>query len=336
MKKILLAALFSSVLMTAFAQDPHFSQFFASPMTLNPAFTGKFNGAMRISANHRNQWPSINNAFTTSTAAVDFSILNNSLPAFDTWGVGIMGLTEQSGNKILRNNYAGFSTAYSKGLDENGYHQITIGFQGIFATKKLDVSLADFQDELTSLGFTGVTQEVFSNPKVQLNYVDLNIGFLYAGSTNGVNSFYLGASLYHVNRSTESFKGGNFTLPSRLTLQGGGYFSLGQNKMFHTSLIHQRQNGASETVIGGALEFLSGDPENSQAGLYIGTWYRVNDALIPYIGMEFSNIRLGMSYDYNTSTLKTASNNRGGTELSLIYIQPSKTDGLKKLNCPKF
>ena len=44
------------------AQDPAFSQFFASPLTLNPALTGKFNGTLRVAGNYRNQWPQINNA----------------------------------------------------------------------------------------------------------------------------------------------------------------------------------------------------------------------------------------------------------------------------------
>ncbi|MCF8340970.1 MAG: PorP/SprF family type IX secretion system membrane protein [Chitinophagaceae bacterium] len=336
MKKIILVFLLLGFWSITFAQDPHFSQFFSSPMTLNPAQTGKFNGVLRFAANHRNQWPSINNAFTTSTASLDFSILNSKLPTYDTWGIGFVGLTEQSGNKILRNNYVGFSTAYSKGLDENGYHQLAIGFQGVFASKRLDVSLADFQDELTSLGFTGVTQEVFSNPKVQLNYMDLNVGFLYTGSTNGLNSFYVGTSLYHVNRSTETFKGGNFTIPPRLTIQGGGYFPVGEGKIFHTSFIHQIQNGAKETVIGGAMEFMNGDAESNAGGIYVGAWYRLKDAIIPYFGMEFSNLRVGISYDYNNSTLKPASNNRGGTEISLIYIQPARNEGIRKTNCPKF
>ena len=62
------------------AQDPNFSQFFASPLTLNPALTGKFDGVLRVAGNHRNQWPTINNAFITSTASVDFGILKNNLP----------------------------------------------------------------------------------------------------------------------------------------------------------------------------------------------------------------------------------------------------------------
>ena len=44
----------------ASAQDPHFSQFFSSPLTLNPAFTGKFFGTYRVAGNYRNQLADFN------------------------------------------------------------------------------------------------------------------------------------------------------------------------------------------------------------------------------------------------------------------------------------
>src|SRR5690242_16348712 len=76
------------------AQDPGFSQFFASPLTLNPALTGKFNGVVRVAGNYRNQWPTINNAFITSTISVDAPILTGRLPENDTWGIGLMAMTD--------------------------------------------------------------------------------------------------------------------------------------------------------------------------------------------------------------------------------------------------
>src|SRR6201992_3436683 len=98
------------------AQDPGFSQFFASPLTLNPALTGKFNGVLRVAGNYRNQWPSINNAFITSTVSVDAPILTNKLPVNDTWGIGIMGMTDKTASGILNDNYIGISTAYHLAL----------------------------------------------------------------------------------------------------------------------------------------------------------------------------------------------------------------------------
>ena len=100
---LFIIAVFGSL--TGFCQDPHFSQFFVSPLTLNPAYTGKFNGEYRFSGNYKKQWPTINNAFTTSTAAIDFGILKNNIPEHDTWGIGFMALNDQSGNKILNNSF---------------------------------------------------------------------------------------------------------------------------------------------------------------------------------------------------------------------------------------
>jgi type IX secretion system PorP/SprF family membrane protein len=318
------------------AQDPHFSQFFASPLTLNPAYTGKFDGSFRVAGNYRNQWPTINNAFTTATASVDFPILTGILPENDVWGVGIMGLNDRSGNKILNNNFLTLSTAYHKGLDENGYHQISVGFQGTLANKRLDISQADFQDELTALGFTGVTQEIFNNQQVVVDYFDFNAGVMYYGTTNGENHFYGGVSIYHVNRPAESFRGGAFTLEPRVTIHGGGYFPMGQYKTFHGSMLHQRQAGASETVVGGAVAFNVNYSEDDPIELYTGLWYRFNDAFIPYVGLDIAGFRLGFSYDINNSSLSTASNRQGGTEISLIYIRRPSDPNLRKLNCPKF
>lgn len=323
-------------LLKAEAQDPHFSQFFASPLTLNPAYTGKFDGNFRVAGNYRNQWPTINNAFTTATVSLDMPILASRLPEFDTWGVGVLALNDQSGNKILNNNYLAFSTAYQKGLDENGYHSITLGFQGTYANKRLDISRADFEDELTALGFTGVTSEIFSNNQVVVNYFDLNTGFIYSGTTNGLNSFYLGASVYHINRPKESFQGGNYLLEPRLTLHGGGYAPIGQYKMLHGSFIHQRQAGASETVLGGAVSFNVNYDEDNPIDLYAGMWYRVNDAFFPYLGLELNGLRLGFTYDINNSSLNTATNSRGGAEFSLIYIRRPSDPNMRKMNCPKF
>ncbi|MGN6495037.1 MAG: PorP/SprF family type IX secretion system membrane protein [Agriterribacter sp.] len=337
MKKILPLLTMLTVCVFSYAQDPHFSQFFSSPLTLNPAYTGKFDGTFRVAGNYRNQWPTINNAYTTATASVDFNILQNSIPEFDTWGIGVMGMNDQSGNKILNNNFISLSTAYHKALDENGYHTVTVGFQGTYAAKRLDISKADFEDELTALGFTGVTQEVFNNNNnVAINYFDVNAGLLYSGSTNGDNNFYLGVSSYHVNRPKESFIGGKFFLNPRVTIDGGGYAPIGRITTFHGSFIHQRQAGATETVLGGALDFALNEDGDYPANLYAGLWYRFGDAFIPYVGIEFAGLRIGYSYDVNNSSLNTASNSRGGNEISLIFIKKPSDPNRKKLGCPKF
>src|SRR2546430_13248645 len=102
MRKFILVTLCITHALFSRAQDPHFSQFFASPLTLNPAFTGKFDGNLRIAGNYRNQWPSINRAYTTATVSIDFPIMKNRIAANDTWGLGLMGYTDQSANGAVK------------------------------------------------------------------------------------------------------------------------------------------------------------------------------------------------------------------------------------------
>jgi type IX secretion system PorP/SprF family membrane protein len=316
------------------AQDPHFSQFFSSPLTLNPAFTGKFDGTYRIAGNYRNQWATINNAFTTATASMDFHIMENRIAANDTWGVGFVGYNDNSANGAVNFNYFTASTAYHKGLDEEGYHQIGLGFQLTYANMLINTSTLKFEDQLTTNGFTGVTSEVFNNSVLKNNYIDMNAGVLYTGSTSDRNNFYVGVSLYHITRPQQQFTGALYNLNSRATIHAGTYFPLGANTTLHLSALQSMQGGASETVIGGAFELGAEDISERSFSLYVGSWYRMNDAVIPYFGLEYNNLRLGVTYDINTSSLKPASLSQGGFEFSLIYINKKTTD--KTIHCPKF
>jgi len=322
--------------MVVAAQDPNFSQFFASPLTLNPALTGKFDGDFRFAANYRNQWPTINNAFTTYTVSADAGILKNRISEVDQFGVGIMGFRDQSGNGVIKYDYVAFSTAYHKGLDENGFNQIGAGFQATFATKRLDVTSLKFEDQLRSDGFTGITQESFSQNRLSLSYLDVNAGVLYNGTSNGLNNYYLGVSMYHINRPKESFMDGQFYLPSRVTIQAGGKIPVGQDDAIHLSGNYSRQANATNTLIGGAYMMNMNPGQPTSTNLYLGSWIRFGDAIIPYVGLEFGEFHVGASYDVNISSLKPASNMRGGAEISLIYIKQPRDPNRKKLNCPKF
>jgi type IX secretion system PorP/SprF family membrane protein len=335
MRKIFLVIYVLCLVLGAHAQDPHFSQFFSSPLTLNPALTGKFDGTLRTAGNYRNQWPAFNNVYTTSTLSVDFSILNSVLPETDTWGVGIMALTDKAGGDILKTNFVGISTAYHKALNEDGFSQIGIGFQAMYGQKRLDNSKLYYEDMLTSFGFTGVTQEVYNSSDLNVNYFDINAGLIYTVSTTDKNNFYLGASMYHINRPKESFKGDSrWNIGARTTISAGGYFPVSETLTLHTSGIFQTQSKATETTIGGALSSSLNNDEANSTNIYLGTWIRLKDALIPYVGLEFGGMRLGATYDINISSLKAGSQSRGGMEISLIYIK-KPADG-KNVPCPKF
>lgn len=170
---------------------------------------------------------------------------------------------------------------------------------------------------------------------MNISYLDINAGIIYTGSTTNRNNYYIGASVYHINRPKESFKGGIWNISPRSTVSAGGYFPVSDLLTLHASGIYQVQNKSSETTLGAALSAPFGEDVINPANVYAGLWMRLKDAIIPYIGLEFSGLRIGVSYDINTSGLKTASQSRGGMELSLIYIK-RPTEGGRGIPCPKF
>ena len=325
------------------AQDPHFSQFFASPLTLNPALTGKFNGDLRVAGNYRDQWPTVNKAYITSTISVDFPILKSMLPEGDRLGLGMFAMTDKTADGILTSNYFAVSTAYHKTIDADGNHTIGVGFQGTYANKTLDGPRLHFVD---GLQLDGTWLPSSSEPEnleiVTSNYFDMNAGFLYNGSLDGSNAVYFGAAMYHLNQPKETFLGAyNVTLPERLTIHAGGYFpSASSGLTWYVSTLYNKQATASELVFGGALEVGAGTDDNDPVNVYFGCWSRINnvaDAIIPYVGLDYGKFNLGMSYDINISGFKVASQGQGGIEISLIYIL-KKTDGtpVHEVQCPRF
>jgi type IX secretion system PorP/SprF family membrane protein len=324
------------------AQDPGFSQFFASPLTLNPALTGKFNGVLRVAGNYRNQWPDINNAFITSTVSVDAPILVNKLPENDVWGIGALAITDKTASGILNDNYFSISTAYHKSLDENGYHQIGVGFQGTYANQSLDGTRLTFEDGLQLDGtWLRSPSEAINSEFVSVHYFDAGLGVLYNASTNGNDNYYIGASAYHLNHPKVSFLGvDTIDIPTRLTLHAGGYFPItGSASTIYLSGLVNNQAGAREYVFGGAWAVAATTDEANPVNFYAGIWARfpnnTTDAIIPYVGLDYNDFSLGITYDVNVSSLQTASENRGGIEVSLIYIK-KPASGRHGIPCPRF
>ena len=140
--------------------------------------------------------------------------------------------------------------------------------------------------------------------------------------------------MYHINRPKESFQGGNWNIATRTTISAGGYFPVSDILTLHTSGIYQYQNKATETTVGGALAAVIDNASTNPSNIYLGSWYRFDDAIIPYLGLEFAGMRIGATYDINISSLKAGSQSRGGMEISLIYVK--KPAGSKGIPCPKF
>lgn len=319
----------------AWAQDPHFSQFFSSPLILNPASTGNFNGIARISANYRNQWPALGKAFVTSTVAIDGGLLKKYTPFNDQFSGGIILLSDQTGNGILKENHLGVSLAYQKGLDEDGIHSIAVGFQASLTNLLFDAGKANFEDELTVSGFSLPSAELFLGRDLGKKFYDFHAGLLYQGPLGDEGMFYIGTSVYHLNKPKLGFSSNNYFIRNRYNLHGGGFIPAGASTTLHVSGQYQNHFNYKEWVVGAALSKNLKNLPRQYKEVYAGVWMRNKDALIPYLGFEWNDVRIGFSQDINMSGSRTSANSYQSTEVSFIWIINKNNSPYNK-KCPKF
>lgn len=325
------------VMSSAYAQDIHFSQFYASPLTLNPALTGRMNGDYRVAAIYRNQWNSITSPFVTPSASFDmpFFIGKNKT---DVIGAGIVFVNDKSNDGAFTRNTIMLSVAYHKSLGAKNKHQLSLGLQGGYVQLQADPSSVTFASQYNNAVFDdGLPGETLANDNV--SYPDFNLGLFYNGQLHKKLTFYTGFSLMHLFTPEESFvQNGSFELPSRYVVHSG--FDISASKLISIipGFIFMNQAKAHEVNFGTNVGFHVVRTQGKETTLYLGGWYRLKDAVIPTVGIEFTRIRLGVSYDVNTSDLNDATNTRGGFEISAIYVGKftSVTDDKVYLFCPRY
>ena len=345
MKKIILGI--SAVLMlisSARAQDVHFTQYFTSPLTLNPALTGLVNEDLRFAANFRTQWSSVSaHPYMTGTVSYDMAVLKGKLPEGDAIGVGVIGLYDKSGSGGLTNTTVSLSLAYHKAFGKDKLQHISLGAQAGFVQKSIDFSKLTFEDQFnlgSGMLTGGQSHEHFTGNAI--NYPDFNAGIMYSGKVSDHGTAYIGYSYYHLTNPVESFLGDNTTIHSRNTVYLGGSFDLNENTVLYASGLYQSQASATEVIGGAAVGFIlnPGHDVDFQKNtiFYLGGWYRYGDAICPYVGIEWARMRIGVSYDVNVSGFTPATSGVGAYEISLLYFgRINKREKTPNYNwsCPK-
>jgi type IX secretion system PorP/SprF family membrane protein len=335
------------------AQDPGFSQFFSSPLNINPALTGNIIGKWRIISNFRNQWIGPANPYTTGTISVDNKIFQNVPGNYvdenTRVGIGAMMMYDQSLAGALKSNYASFNASGNIRLMKrdyagtNGYrvrhnnkvdnegsaeHRLGLGLGIIYGHKRLDQNKLSFEEQFTGNGFdtnlpTGET--ALSNMKP---YLSASAGLLYSYINESTN-FDMGVAAFHFNKPKQTFlNDDNQFLATRYVLHANFESFLSQHVILNTNGIYQKQGGASYFSIGGTLGYymLSNDKEII---FNAGLWYWSNNALIPYVGLTYEKLQIGLSYDITSSKLKIAPKTARTYELCLILRGGSKkNDGI--------
>lgn len=313
---ILLAAGFC---LQAGAQDLHFSQFFNSPLTTNPANTGFMpDGNYRLGFNYRDQWSSIMaSPYKTMSVFGDVQLMRDRFE--NGWmGVGGAVLRDVAGSGQLTSTKVFGSVAWHQLL---GYSSLlSLGFNGGYASKQINPQNLKFPDQFDGKFFDNKipTSVVLQNTNV--GYLDLQVGMNYAYFPT--NNIYLNAgfSAQHVNRPNESFfapTGQDDTkVPVRYTAFVNGSFKLNEEFIVNPNAYYSQQASVQEIVGGANVHYnLSGDGEYLLIG---GLYYRWQEAFIPMVGLGFKDYTVSFTYDATVSSLRNFNNARGAFELGLV------------------
>ncbi len=300
------------------AQDPEFTQFYANPLYLNPAFAGA-SKCPRLVLNYRNQWPALTGSFVTYSASYDQFVESIS------GGLGVQVFQDEAGQGTLRNTSISGMYSYQKSISND--FSMTIGIQGTYFRKSLDWNRLTFGDMIDDkLGFIYGTQEEPRGGTVS-NF-DVSTGFLIFSDV-----LYFGGAVHHVNQPTESLVFGNARLPVRFTGHIGGTFPIDGKKKAYSeasispNILYQRQ----------------ADFEQLNIGLYInkgpivaGVWYRNKDSFIALLGIQTEVLKIGYSYDLTVSRLTTQTAGSHEVSCAVQFDCKRKRPKFRSVSCPSF
>jgi type IX secretion system PorP/SprF family membrane protein len=309
-KKIINSLIFFFLLLlnAASAQDVSFSQFYANPLYLNPAFAGSV-GVPRVALQYRNQWHKFDGAFKNYSVAIDIPV--EKLQG----GIGLNILNDSQAGNIL--NSLQVNAAYSVYVRLSEKFRMHGGLQVGFNQNSLKVDKLVFPDNLDiNFGNHGISQEIITDPN--FSFVDFSTGLLVYSKR-----VFFGLAVHHLTEPHQSYYSGQentgklfrkYTahIGARLPVYLNGHL----RKKFDVSpqFIIQQQ---------GTFQQLNYGMFITKYGVTGGAWFRQSlglryDALIFLVGFVKKNMQFTYSYDWTVSGLWGDS---GGTsEISLAFL----------------
>ena len=310
-----------------YAQDFHLSQYDASPQYLNPSMAGMLDGKYRIHLHYRTQWASVSTKpFTTAGLAFDMPVKK--------LGIGIQVMNFRAG----AGNYNELSALISLSYDlasKTNMHHLAVGVQAGMIQKSVSGDKLIFGNQYDALNGGGFNTDISSGEVFKsANYVlpGLNAGFLYyfAKSNARLNPFF-GFSAFNLTQPKQSFLANESPLPMRFFTHGGIRINLNERIQLLPKVIYMKQLDNQEITASLLFHYFLKD---ANTFLILGPSFRLHDAAILEADNKKAGYTLRVSYDFNTSPLKSVTYYKGGFEISLTY-QAGKPKISPASNCPR-
>ena len=329
----------------ASAQDKHFTQFYAAPLTLNPALTGAFSGSYRIGGTYRDQWRNaLDNPYVTFKTAIDVRFpVTLDRRYKDAFAVGLLFYSDKVSSIDFNTNQIALSGAFHKSLDQDNKQYLSAGFQAGIAQRNVNYENLTFGDQFNAVdAYEFATAEDL--PENNFSFGDFNVGVNYAITPKKGLSFFVGAAMHHVFEPQVTFfpidDGGDSKLFAKYSAQLSAEVPLSYRVSLIPRFLFALQGPHTEMNAGTNFRVKINDYNSS--AIHVGGWVRPVgnaddsygiDAVIAMFGLELNSVLIGLSYDVNLTDLTTTQQGQGALEISVTYIGNFDDDSIL---CPKF
>lgn len=301
------------------AQEPNFSQFFASPLSINPALAGSSDADWRAVSNIRRQWIGNISPYSTQTISIDGKL--KALENQNYFGIGGMVLSEKAMAGLYKSNFINLNASYHQALDDNG-NGISVALGMVNNSTRVDLGGLTFDQQLSSTGFNQALPTAETNLGNSTSLTSATAGLLYTYDTE-FSFLNVGISGYRFIKTKKSlFNDPSNKISPRYSAHADFGTAINEIISANFSALHILQDGMSITSLGAMVGIQHGEAsleENKVRIFNLGLIYRLNDAITPYVGYVFNGFQFGLSYDVNASTSKSGSVNYKSIELSFLY-----------------
>lgn len=320
------------------AQDVHSSQTGNTPLNLSPGLTGVFPANHRFAMSSRRQWGSVPVPYSQVAASYDIRFTDKD-ERFKPWAAGLSFNYDRAGDLYLSMAQLGISGSYSHKLLPGKRHFLTMGGMIGGIQRAFRPNGLAFDDQYTlkeGYASSNPTEEAFGNTSKLMGDVSLGMNLhLRADSSRAVLD--LGVAVFHANEPEKSFfNEKTVDLQSRVSLYGLATLPLAERVDLLLSAAGQFQSPAREAVLGAGGAYRFSGKKTQELSFLAHLYYRVGDAIIPSAGMMYRDWQVQLSYDINTSPVREATNNRGGPELSVVYLLRHVPKSAYCKNCPTY
>jgi type IX secretion system PorP/SprF family membrane protein len=311
-------------------QDIHFSQFAQAPLLNNPALTGAFHGNVRVQSNYRDQWRSIAEPYKTTAVAVDMPVRR------EHWISNYMGAGVSVLQDVAGDTKVGFTQAIASisGITRlNDEQHLSAGVSGGIVQRGMKGTDLRWDSQYNGSSYDPGTPSGETVAPESFMYGDFSGGLSWHYGTDEATMTSgdqlranAGIAVHHINRPRQEFYQFREKLYTRWAAHGSMYIGLKNTHMaLLPSVLYMRQGPLKEINTGFHIRYRLREESritgfHKEMAFIIGSYFRLRDAVIPAIMLEYAEFALGISYDVNTSPLRAASQGQGGIEISLRYI----------------